>query len=30
MIVIDAAQPVDQVIADCVKAIGALIHREVR
>ena len=25
MIVIDAAQPVDQVIADCVKAIGALI-----
>ena len=30
MIVIDASQRVDQVIADCVKAIGALIHREVR
>ena len=30
MIVIDASQPVEQVIDDCVKAIGALIQREVR
>ena len=30
MIVIDASQPVEQVIDDCVKAIGALIQCEVR